>query len=207
MKRYFYPLGAVTFFASLLLIAGIQTDSVAKIDHFGDGLIEPLHFVQIFNFIGTQLFLGIISILTVLFLWFRRNNYIGMVLLLIAVAGGNVLNKWMKNWIGRDRPQVEHAPDSFGFPSGHAMISLIAAIVIVFLVSEQVYSNTKKVVLYFVAITLSLLTGLSRLASEVHYFTDVVGGWLLGFTYAILCLLVYEWLLKRRRSLRAKRDF
>lgn len=202
MKRYFYPLGAVTFCASLLVIAGILTDSVTRIDDFGEKMIAPLDFLRIFDFIGNQLFLGIVSILTVLFLWFRRNNYIGMVLLLIAVAGGNVLSKWIKNWIERDRPAAEHIPDSFGFPSGHAMVSLIAAIIIVFLISEQVFSRTKKVILYSIAITLSILTGLSRLASEAHYFTDVIGGWLLGFTYAIFCLLVYEWLLKRRGTLR-----
>lgn len=198
MKKLFYPLGVVTLLASILMIAGIQTNAVKSIDEFGEKTFSDKAFLSFFDFIGTELFLGTISILTVLFLWFRRNNYIGMVIVLLAVAGGNVLNKGIKSWVERERPVMEAVEQSYSFPSGHAMVSLVAAIVIIFLLTEQVAKRGAAIMLFTAGVILSILTGLSRVSDGAHYFSDVAGGWLIGCTYAILCLLLYEWLLKRR---------
>ena len=41
-------------------------------------------------------------------------------------------------------------------------------------------------------LVLTLLVGLSRIYLGVHYPTDVVGGWILGFIWASICWLVAE---------------
>ncbi|KIL45608.1 phosphatase PAP2 family protein [Jeotgalibacillus soli] len=200
MKILFYPLAAVTFIAVLLLMAGIQTDSVAMMDAWGRDLFGGFAFITVFEFFGSELFLGAAGIMTILFLWFRRKNYLGMVIVLAALAGGNVLNKGIKQWIERDRPLSSAGEVSFSFPSGHAMVSLIAVVVIFSLLTEDMEKGMVKIVLFMVGVSLSVLAGLSRVTDEAHYFSDVIGGWLLGYTYAIVCLLVYERLLKRRRT-------
>ncbi|PPA72401.1 phosphatase PAP2 family protein [Jeotgalibacillus proteolyticus] len=201
MRIYFYPLGAVTLLASILLITGVLSNSLGSIDGFGSRMIDGMNFLRFFSFIGTQGFLAAVSVLAVLFLWFRRNNYLGMILVLLAVGGGNMLNKGIKRWIERERPEAGLAEGSFSFPSGHAMVSLIAAIVIIFLITEQVTNRKSQLLMYAAGISLSILTGLSRLTAGAHFFTDVIGGWLIGYTYAILCLLLYEWFLKRRSQI------
>jgi len=205
MKKLFYPLAVITLLASILIIAGIQTNAVESIDQFGAKAFGNQTFLSFFGFLGAEVFLGTISILTVLFLWFRRNNYIGMVIVLLAVAGGNVLNKGIKSWVERERPVMGFSEHSYSFPSGHAMVSIVAAVVIIFLLTEQVAQHSTTILLFCAGIILSILTGLSRISDGAHYLSDVAGGWLIGYTYAILCLLLYEWLLKRR-SLRPEKE-
>jgi len=99
---------------------------------------------------------------------------VGIVLLL-----GNAFNTFFKFLFHNSRPywisdQVKaySHETSFGLPSGHAQI---AASVWGWLAVE-----VKKRWFTVVAWTLVFLIGLSRLYLGVHYFTDVVLGWLLG---------------------------
>ena len=50
-----------------------------------------------------------------------------------------------------------------------------------------------KVYCLAVAVLLTLLVGISRVFLGVHYPTDVVAGWMLGFLWASLC-----WVVERR---------
>jgi undecaprenyl-diphosphatase len=42
------------------------------------------------------------------------------------------------------------------------------------------------------AVTLTLLAGISRVYLGVHYPTDVIGGWIFGFAWASICWLVAQ---------------
>ncbi|WP_166786843.1 phosphatase PAP2 family protein [Jeotgalibacillus salarius] len=197
MKKWFYPLAAVTFAAAVLMIANFD-NGLFDIDQFGFEFFGGLDFLLFFRFLGEEWFLAIISIAAVLYLWFRRNHYLGMLIVLFAVGGGNYLNKFMQTLIERPRPGSQE--DGFSFPSGHAMVTIIAAVVLIYLITEKSGDAAGQALMFAVGILISVLAGLSRLPEEAHYFTDVIGGWLLGYTYAIVCLLVYEYLMKRRIS-------
>ncbi|WP_404408582.1 phosphatase PAP2 family protein [Jeotgalibacillus malaysiensis] len=197
MKKWFYPLAAVTFAAAVLLVINLD-DGLNGIDQFGAEFFSELDFLLFFGFLGGEWFLATISIAAVLYLWFRRNHYLGMMIVLLAVGGGNYLNKLIKTQTERPRP--DGLNEGFSFPSGHAMVSMIAAIVIIYLITEKSGDAAGQALMLAVGILISVLAGLSRLPDEAHYFTDVIGGWLLGYTYAIFCLVVYEYLMKRRAS-------
>ncbi|AJD90663.1 hypothetical protein JMA_13460 [Jeotgalibacillus malaysiensis] len=197
MKKWFYPLAAVTFAAVVLLVINLD-DGLSGIDQFGADFFDGLDFLLFFGFLGGEWFLATASIAAVLYLWFRRNHYLGMMIVLLAVGGGNYLNKLIK--VLTERPRPDGAEESFSFPSGHAMVSMIAAIVIIYLITEKSGDAAGQALMLAVGVLISILAGLSRLPDGAHYFTDVIGGWLLGYTYAILCLVVYEYLMKRRTS-------
>ncbi|MFB1081432.1 phosphatase PAP2 family protein [Jeotgalibacillus sp. JSM ZJ347] len=197
MKKWFYPLAAVTFAAVVLLVINLDNE-LSGIDQIGSEFFSRLDFLLFFGFLGGEWFLATLSIAAVLYLWFRRNHYLGMLIVLLAVGGGNYLNKLIKTLTERPRP--DGLDEGFSFPSGHAMVSMIAAIVIIYLITEKSGDAAGQALMFAVGILISILAGLSRLPDDAHYFTDVIGGWLLGYTYAILCLFVYEYLMKRRTS-------
>jgi undecaprenyl-diphosphatase len=56
-----------------------------------------------------------------------------------------------------------------------------------------------------IAMFVTFLVGASRVILGVHYPTDVVAGWLIGMSWALLCWIV-ERLLERRAGLRREKQ-
>ena len=55
-----------------------------------------------------------------------------------------------------------------------------------------------------VAMMATALVGVSRVYLGVHYPTDVLAGWLLGLSWALLCWLI-AWSLERQTGLKRER--
>ena len=110
---------------------------------------------------------------------------------LIAFLGGGVLNEALKRAIHRPRPPHSSvlSGQSWSFPSGHAMGSLIGygmlAYVIIVLGTKD--RRTRVAVILCTAV-LVLAIGVSRLYLGVHYFSDVVGGYAAGALWLSACI-------------------
>jgi len=61
-------------------------------------------------------------------------------------------------------------------------------------------SWTGRVIAWTVAIGFAALIGFSRVYLGVHYVSDVVAGWLLGATWAVIVMLVGSWWDNTRRA-------
>lgn len=133
------------------------------------------------------------------FLWLDR-KYNMMVLLLVASLGGLLLSLLLKHLFGRPRPDVvPHLAyvATTSFPSGHSMLSAVVYLTLGALVAAVLPRAAEKIYVLGVAVTLSLLVGVSRVYLGVHYPTDVLAGWMAGLIWALLCWLVAHWLQKR----------
>jgi undecaprenyl-diphosphatase len=125
----------------------------------------------------------------------------------VASSGGWLLNHALKILFARPRPDVvPHLREvvTLSFPSGHAMTSAAVYLTLGALTMRIAKRRLTKFYCMSVAMLLTGLVGASRVYLGVHYPTDVLAGWLLGLSWALLCWLA-ERALERRAGLKRER--
>jgi undecaprenyl-diphosphatase len=126
----------------------------------------------------------------------------------VASSGGWFLNWALKHTFDRARPDIVphlHEVNSSSFPSGHAMTSAAVYLTLGTLLMRLAKGRLAKFYCIAVAMMATLLVGSTRVFLGVHYPTDVLAGWLLGLSWALLCWLV-ERALERRAGLKREQQ-
>lgn len=125
----------------------------------------------------------------------RSRHLYSLVLLWVALLGGRMLDRVLKLTFERPRPHlfgseiellgwhVEY-PQSYSFPSGHALTSMVIYGTLAYLVARTEPTRRMRRWTLIGAATLILGIGLSRLYLAVHYPSDVLAGYLAGFAWA-----------------------
>jgi undecaprenyl-diphosphatase len=149
--------------------------------------------------LGSITVLALVSLAVTGFLILRRKHG-AAVLVLTAVFGGMLLSTLLKAGFERPRPDlVPHAVVVFtkSFPSGHAMLSAVTYLTLGALLARVQPHRRVKAYLLILAILLTVMIGVSRVYLGVHWPTDVLAGWCVGATWAMLCWLTASWLQRR----------
>jgi undecaprenyl-diphosphatase len=123
-------------------------------------------------------------------------------LVFVASTGGLVLNSLLKELFQRPRPEiVPHLREvlTLSFPSGHAMTSAAVYLTLGALVMRVADRPVTRMFCMGFAMFLAGIIGVSRVYLGVHYPTDVLAGWLVGLSWALLCWLA-ERAIERRRG-------
>lgn len=152
--------------------------------------------------LGDKKGIGIVALIVLGWLLLIKRNFLGASAIALSVALGNEVNKLLKDLIARPRPELEHLAhvDSLSFPSGHAMVGLTCYFFIAYLVIEDIKnSSTRKVVIWLAALLL-LLIGASRIILQVHYPTDVIGGFAFGYLWVMLSIFIYKFFKKKLKK-------
>ncbi|MBL6612405.1 MAG: phosphatase PAP2 family protein [Alphaproteobacteria bacterium] len=92
---------------------------------------------------------------------------------------------------GRPRPDFAIAGIdvlSNSFPSGHTSVSTTTYLVIAALLSRSQHSRHANATVFAIAATLCLLIGLSRIYLGAHWPSDVLAGWMLGGSWALIAI-------------------
>lgn len=134
-------------------------------------------------------------------LWRRAIIVVG------ASLGGWFLNGALKQLFQRPRPDiVPHLREamSLSFPSGHALQSAAVYLTLGVLMMRFAHRRITKIYCIAVAALATVLVGLSRVYIGVHYPTDVIAGWLIGLSWALLCWTI-ERSLERQAGLKRER--
>ncbi|OBK91011.1 phosphatase PAP2 family protein [Mycobacterium sp. 1165178.9] len=97
-----------------------------------------------------------------------------------------------KALVNRPRPatMLVTAP-STSFPSGHALEAMAALLAVLCFFFPMLNRMIRGIAVAVVAVSL-LTVGVSRVALNVHYPSDVLAGWSLGYLYFLLCLLLFR---------------
>ncbi len=192
MKRWVYILSIVTLILFIALAFAYEHPIVVQFDVVMNQLLFSNSFVAFFHYFGETKFIIVISVILILSLWIRHHNYRGMLLVVLTVGVGNGLNQLLKTMIERPRPDIVDQLTTYSLPSGHAMVGLLYVFTVAYILSEVSVSHKTSIAIWSIAFILVLLMGLSRVAGNHHYASDVVAGWSLGFTWFMICVYWYE---------------
>lgn len=146
-------------------------------------------FAEAFTYLGSTYVLLPLIVITASVLAFKGHWSEFLVLTLASIplfVGVDLI----KDAVGRPRPETAllDVPGK-SFPSGHAAHSIFYVWLSVTIAIRLRPDMTRKAALVTSGIALAALVGLSRVYLNVHYMSDVFGGWALGaFCYAFFGL-------------------
>lgn len=127
-------------------------------------------------------------VVALLLLW--RGHHRLAIAWVVALAGNGLLNRALKELFQRSRPLHEHGwaeASGWSFPSGHSSGSLVAYGMLAW-VLMRFTPRALHLPLALAGIALALLVGYSRIVLQVHWFSDVLAGFMLGSAWLAVCI-------------------
>lgn len=132
-----------------------------------------------------------------------RRHHAEAALVGIGSITGFAVMVGLKHLVGRARPPVGGRLiriDSYSFPSGHAMMSMVVlGLIAVAAYRLSPWVRAHRWILLLAPIW-SVVVGCSRVYLGVHWASDVVGGWLIGVVWVVVWAGIVERLSPRLRS-------
>ncbi|MBF7683382.1 phosphatase PAP2 family protein [Acinetobacter sp. B5B] len=129
------------------------------------------------------------------FVWFIRKKRFTQTIYLLLSSVGSIFIGWsLKYVVDRGRPQIiEHLVQSYGasFPSAHSLYAAVLASFIALFICKDSQKKSAKILLFLVFFW-PLFMGVSRVYLGVHYPSDVLAGWGIGFIWVSLLYLFYQ---------------
>jgi len=128
----------------------------------------------------------------------------------VVVFGSEIMTAIGKIALHRARPgglAPAYTEISFSFPSGHATVAVALYGFLVYYVWQQAKSWYWKVNALFTGLLVILAIGFSRLYLGVHFLSDVLSGYLVGFLWLVTAIAIIEWRVaraERRVTIRRK---
>jgi len=133
-----------------------------------------------------------LAILISLILYLQKRRK-GTLIFIFSLGIGYILEKIIKIIIQRERPLIQLIQEtSFSFPSGNSVFSIILFSLIIYFYKDEINNKFGKIVFISVGIFIIFLVGFSRIYLNVHWFTDVIGGYALGFSLVNIAILFLE---------------
>lgn len=115
----------------------------------------------------------------------KKKNMEGIRLLVLSTIGSYGLNSMLKKIFIRARPLkyflIEQ--EGYSFPSGHAMVSMSFYTTMTYLLVKNMRNQNAKKILWIINFIIVTSIGFSRIYLGVHWPTDILVGYLLGYIF------------------------
>ncbi|WMM25611.1 phosphatase PAP2 family protein [Tissierella sp. MB52-C2] len=152
-----------------------------------------LKFMRFISFVGSANFLLPVTAMIISYTLIKKKYYISK-LLLLSTLGSYILNFILKQIFHRTRP-IEYflvKQGGLSFPSGHSMVTMSLYSTIAFLLAKKVKDKGKRRLIYTISFVMICLMGISRIYLGVHWPTDVIGGYLMGYVFYCLSITLVK---------------
>ncbi|WP_226584588.1 phosphatase PAP2 family protein [Halobacillus litoralis] len=155
---------------------------------------------------GSVIVMVILSLLLAGYLLFFSpfSRWVG-VYFILGMGGVSGLTKALKMLSSRDRPEFmgDFHGTSSSFPSGHTSGAIVFYGFVIYLIAVSRLKSRWKWFINSIVVVLTLLITISRLYLGVHFFTDIVAGFLFGLIWLFICIAALEitlWHQRRRQT-------
>ena len=157
------------------------------------GLVSPgtTTVMQIFSFIGSHKVLIPVNVALIAYFLLRRHRWYSVRVPSVAISSLLIMLV-MKQFFGRPRPEIPllEAARGLSFPSGHALTAVTFFGLMIYIAWRSARSGTLKWALVAFFFLMICGIGVSRVYLRVHYASDVVAGYCLGFLWLFISLTV-----------------
>ena len=151
--------------------------------------------------IGGIIGMRVLAIAGAVYLSLRGHRRVAAGVLVVPIAADLLFNVG-KRIYARPRPLGlgGRVDSSYAFPSGHATVSAAVCCTLAYVLWREGFVGRWTALAF--AVLVPLLVGVSRLYLNVHWATDVLGGWSVGLLIAALSAMLYDHHRRRRASSR-----
>ena len=188
-----YILIAATLLLALI-IALIYIFNNRSVDQKIFDVIAPdiseagIRFMQSVSELGHHMFLIPVSLLFILYYFIIDKKWMCIRMAIVMLSSVLFLFT-LKNLIQRGRPASPFVEGitNFGFPSGHAFMSVTFYGLLIWYTATYFKNKWIQYLIIFLLFFLILLIGYSRIYLRVHFTTDVIAGYCFSYIWLILC--------------------
>lgn len=150
------------------------------------------------TFLGSHKFLISSNILLILyFIFIAHENWFSVRVITIALSS-LVLMLLLKFLFQRQRPlsPLLKAVKGLSFPSGHSIMAVTFYGLLLYVIWGSLSNDLLKYSVSALLVLLILSIGYSRIYLRVHYASDVIAGFIIGFLWLMISLSVLDQLEK-----------
>jgi membrane-associated phospholipid phosphatase len=164
----------------------LDTNMLLDIHHWASPVLDRI-MLSITSLCDPEFVVVVVILTTGWLLWQRQLTEVTT--LTLACLGALILNEGLKLLFSRPRPTLWPSllhETSFGFPSGHALGSVVLYGLLAYFYAVYRPHHAKGI--YLCSALLIGSIGFSRLYLGVHYPTDIVAGYITGWLWLMACI-------------------
>ena len=177
---------------------------------FVQGLESPslTAVMKFFTFIGSFKAIIVISLFTMALLYAVLKHRIELILFTIVLVGTPILNRLLKEFFQRARPDLHRLIEigGYSFPSGHAMNAASMYGILAFLLWRHIPTRWGRSLLIIFSSAMIVTIGISRIYLGVHYPSDIIAGYLASGCWLAITIAVFQRYQEKRSSFRVDRN-
>lgn len=163
-----------------------------KIQRLVEGVISPdtTRFMVDITNIGGVYLTAIIACAMALYLLYRRHWWELFTLFLVVGFGGSLL-VILKLFFHRPRPMPQMVvAHGYSFPSAHSFAAMLVYGFLIYTTWKFIKSKALRFIIFSLSVLLIILVGISRVYLNVHWLTDVLGGYAAGFAWLTFSIIM-----------------
>jgi len=204
-------MGIILFVLALFSFGEIIEDLIDKetlfyldyrIHGFVEGIISPeitRFMVDMTNLGGLYITVTTAGVMALCLLY--KRYWWKLFALFLVTGGGEAILIILKMLFHRPRPMPQLvATHGYSFPSGHAFSAMTIYGFLIYLTWKMGGSTLLRIIIVSVFTLLIFLIGLSRIYLNVHYLTDILGGYAAGFAWLVFCIVTVNTISEYYRS-------